>query len=254
MYKELLIFPEKMKGQVIYPDIARELVAEAADAFPINSMIFSRMPDGKNVQGVYGDAGDGEGWGLPPRIFFGGGQGFIRVTGLGQEGSDLLGSEASMIATAVAAKLGPYSFKINDGTCTVQRSRPFLYRIGRLILSKKLTVMNAHKDTDGRCTLESVSPLIRRAIIGGIVSQARFLDQNSGGMSGSLESVIGTDDMLGLRIIDGSAGIIKVKKNERLHALVVSNLVFSLDLDLRGPWLAGILRSRGFGLIRKERV
>lgn len=254
MYKELLIFPDGLRDQMVYPDVARELVAEAADAFPVNPLIFNRMPDGKTVQGTYGSAEDGEGWGIPPRIFFGGGRGFIRITGLGAAGAALLEAEAATIGTAVAMKLGtPYSFKMNEGECEVKRSRPHLYRVKQLVLSKKTAAMNAHKSADGRFTRNSVEPLIRRAVIGGIISQARFLDEQCHGPA-VMEAEIGTDDMLGLRILEGEVVIGKIKKDARVHALIVTNLVFSVDLELKGPWLSGLLRSRGYGLIRKELV
>ena len=246
MYKELLIHPECLREKSVLPWCARQLAAAACDAFPVDPAIFQRGADGKNLQAVYGRVDDGEGWGVPPKIFFGGGKGFLRITGLGEEGVRLLDAEAATLATAIANYLGsPYTFRLNQGECTVSRSRPTLYRINNLALSKKMPVINAHRGSNGnKCTLESVEPLIRRAIIGGIVSQARYL---------GLEREIGTDDMLGLRILDGAPTMMRIKKEVRLHALVVGNLVFSIDLDLNGPWLAGTLRSRGFGLIRRKR-
>jgi len=255
MYKELLIWPLLLEGQVVYPPDAREMVAKACDNFPVDPMIFNRMPDGKLVQGSYGTAEEGEGWGIPPQIFFGGGQGLIRITGLGLDGGDLLGREASTIATAVGTLLNtPYKFKVNTGQCTVKRSEPKVYWVRALMLSKQKNSMNAFKDkATGRFTLASVEPLIRRAVIGGVVSQARFLDEQCNEPA-LREQQIGTDDMLGLTVLGGEAAVIKAKKDAQVYALIVNNLVFSIDLELKGPWLAGVFRSRGFGLIRQRIV
>ncbi len=251
MYKELLIFPKSVEREIFYSNTARELVAEATDGFNIDPLVFSRMPDGGTLKGTYGDIENNEGWGVPPHVFFGGGRGLIRVTGIGLKGAKLIESEAATISTAISMKLNtPYSFKINEGICAIKRSRPFLYKINQLILSKKPSKINACKSENGRITLESVTPLIRRAITGGLISQCRFIDNQSLPMS--MESEIGTDDMLGLRILEAQKVTFKkVKKDPQVYALMVSNLIFSIDLDLKGPWLAGILRSHGYGLIRK---
>src|SRR6218665_3094904 len=53
-------------------------------------------------------------------------------------------------------------------------------------------------------------------------------------------------------LLDGKEILGRIKKDDKVHALIVRDLVISLDLDLGGPWYAGHLRSRGYGLIRKE--
>jgi hypothetical protein len=250
MYQELLIFPEALKNKPLFPDVARELVAAATDAFPVDPRIFHRH-DGKPIQGTYGSPEDGEGWGVPPSVCFDAARGCIRVIGLGPEGVGLVRDGAPLLGTAVAMHLGntPYTFKSLSGDCTVERSYPTIYRVRRLVVSKKLNTINSHKTADG-FTLESVEPLIRRALIGGLVSQARFLDEACG--SGGREAAIGTDEMIGLRVLEGKPVIGRIKKDTQAHALIVCDLVVSLDLALRGPWFAGNLRSRGYGRIRKE--
>jgi hypothetical protein len=254
MYAELLIFPDALREQSLFPDAARKLVALATDKFPINPLVFNRQDDGMTVQGGYGTPEDGEGWGVPPVISFGSSRGCIRLVGLGPQGVEILANEAPILGTAIARHLGnsPYKFKTYSGDCTIEQGRPALYRIRQLVISKKINVINAHKRPDGTLTLESVDQLIRRAILGGILSQARFLDDSCGDLSRS--SAIGTDDMVGLRILDGSITFGLIKTGTRAHALIVRNLVFSLNLTLSGPWYAGLLRSRGYGLIRKEVV
>lgn len=251
MYTELLIFPDALKNQSLFPDTARELVAEATDAFPVNPLLFNRQPDGKAVQGCYGAAADGEGWGVPPLVCFGSSPGCIRLVGLGPQGAALVTNEAPTLGSAIAMHLGntPYTFKTISGDCTVERSYPMVYRVRRLVVSKKLNAINRHKDNES-FTLQSVEPLIRRALISGLLSQARFLDETCSGVE--RESAIGTDEMIGLRILEGRPIIGRIKKEAKAHALIVRDLVVSLDLDLKGPWFAGHLRSRGYGLIRKE--
>lgn len=251
MYTELLIFPDALRDQSLFPDVARELVAEATDAFPVNPLLFNRQPDGKTVQGCYGTASEGEGWGIPPLVCFGASKGCIRLVGFGPEGVALVTNDAPTLGTAVAMHLGntPYTFKTLSGDCTVERSHPTVYRVRQLVVSKKLNTMNSHKGEDG-FTLQSVEPLIRRALIGGLLSQARFLDEACSG--GGREAAIGTDEMIGLRVLEGRPVIGRIKKDVKAHALIVRDLLVSLDLDLKGPWFAGQLRSRGYGLIRKE--
>ena len=251
MYTELLIFPAALKDQPLSPETARELVAEATDAFPVNPLLFNRQPDGKTVQGFYGTAEEGEGWGIPPLVCFGASRGCIRLVGLGPQGTALVTNDAPTVGSAVAMHLGnsPYTFRTMSGDCTVERSHPTVYRLRRLVVSKKLNAINSHKDGE-KFTLQSVEPLIRRAIIGGLISQARFLDETCG--RGGREASIGTDDMIGLRILDGQPIIGSIKKDAKAHALMIRDLLVSLDLDLNGPWFAGHLRARGYGLIRKE--
>jgi hypothetical protein len=72
--------------------------------------------------------------------------------------------------------------------------------------------------------------------------------------NGQREREIGTDDMLGLRLLDCKwLGIKAIPgKDPKAYCLFAHGLVFSIDLDLQGPWLGGHLRNLGFGLIRKD--
>src|SRR6218665_3543952 len=105
MYAELLIFPDALRNQPLFPDEARALVAQATDAFPINPMILNRQADGKTVQGCYGTATDGEGWGIPPAVCFGASRGCIRIVRPGPEGGGLVINEAPALGSAGARPL-----------------------------------------------------------------------------------------------------------------------------------------------------
>lgn len=257
MYREFQIFLECLKGQPVYPDAARSAVAAATRSFDVDPLIFNRQPDGKTVQGTYGNRYDNEGWGMPPLIVFGGGIGCIRIIGLGSTGSHLLSKQAHIIATALSAHYRSlYRFKMHVGTCSLARAQPNIYQIRELVISKKNRAIDALK-IDGVFTLESVAPLIRRSIIGGLISQARFLDESSShsltqSPFAQLELQIGTDETLGLDLISGKAVIGQIKKHPNAYALIVKHLKFKIDLDISGPWYSGHLRSKGMGLISKH--
>lgn len=256
MYTELLLHPEALKGKPIYPDQARKLVAKACDGHAIDPLLFNRDSQGKLIQGVYGESDSGEGWGIPPHVIYGAGKGYIRITGLGAAGSATVKRQAAMVASAVAEHLGgDFSFKLNSGQCGIDRNRPGTYRIRNLCIAKKPAIIKRHETAEGDFTLESTAPLIKRAVIGGIVGQARLLDEEAPA-GFSRESLIGTDDMLNLHFHQGQPKFVRTQDAEGgrkgLYALVVSDLVFSIDLSLSGPWACGLLRSKGYGLIRRE--
>lgn len=250
VYSEILFFVKALEGRPIWPQEARAMVARATDAFQVDPAIFHRQTDGKPRQGMVGDAAEGEGWGVPPLVIFGGGQGLIRMVGLSQEGVELVEKTAPIVGTALSMMLeSPYTFKRRSGECALKESSGALvYSVKTLALSKKRNAVERAKSPSGEYTLESVDALIRRAVIGGIISEARFLDERDGG---SRESVIGTDDMLGLTVHEGTPTFVPVKREQPVHALAVSNLVFTMNLDVKGMWYGGILRSHGMGLMRR---
>lgn len=247
MYIEVLYFFDALKWAVCKPSSigdGRALLAASADAYPIDPMIFQRGPDGTVVSGAFSD-----GIGRPPAVSIGMGDGYISLTGLGPEGVDLITKNAQIIGAALADKIGqPFRFQTFSGECDVIQSRPMVYRIPKMCLISpgKLTrKSDAYKDGD-RYTLASVDSLIRRGVINGLVGQARQLDEQCGGQR---ESVIGTDDMLGIRVLDGGVLIAPVKGG--LHAVLAKNLVIGMDLELRGAWFVGGMRSYGIGRVRK---
>ena len=248
MFLELQVFPKSFEGQSVYPDVARRMVAAACDGFPIDPAIFARGDDGKTLQGVVGDMATGQGWGVPPRVTFGAGRGVVRVIGLGSSGCDLVSAQASLIATALGQHLRTeYVVKFVRGQCEIEQSRPHLYRIRELVISKKPRAFRRYEQ-DGAYTLESVRPLVMRAIVGGLVSQAQLLDDECP-LEASREAQIGTDEMLGLKCLDGLIRIRRIRSGADGFAVVIQRLVISLDLDLKGLWYTGLLRSHGSGLL-----
>lgn len=250
MYRELLIYPESLKGQPVFPDTARSLVAKACDATDVNPEIFARQPDGKTVQRVFGHTASGEGYGAVPSICFNGGKGFIRLYGLGKRGRDLLSSEAAPIATAISRLLNntPYRFDIRDGSCDITPERPGAYRIHNLVVAKK-RYQFADIAEKGLPSLEAMTPLIVKAIHRGLIGQAMALDEETGSQ---LAFRIPSEEMLGIQIFEGKPVFTPLKNGARACALGVHGLEFTMNLHLEGPWFAGHLRSRGFGQINRR--
>lgn len=65
-----------------------------------------------------------------------------------------------------------------------------------------------------------------------------------------LESLVGTDDMLDIQVFEGAPTSKSCTRHERQGA-VRAGIAFTMAGDLSGPWTCGVLRSRGWGSIRK---
>lgn len=248
VYSEILYFFDALKrDSSTHRPIgnARQLLALACEGFPVDPMVFQRGSDGKVVSSSLSD-----GIGCPPAVAIGEGDGYISLLGIGPLGAELIAGNAEIIGTALAQKLKqPYRFRRASGDCDISGSHTAIYRIPRMSVFSpgKLGRKRARGYLDGdRYTMESVSPVIRQRIINGILGQAQYLDKTCGGLR---ESAIGSDDMLDIRILDGGVTIAPVKGG--LYALIATNLVFGMSMDLRGPWMAAGMRSYGLGRIYK---
>lgn len=246
MYSEFIIRPAALADKFIYPDTARKLVAEACDGLQLPPVLFNRQADGKTLQGKYWHEDKNHieaGLPLPPVVSYDGGKGFLKVLMFGEPGRDLMAETAAHIATAVGRHVGgAYSFMMNEGDCNIQpRSTPVLYSIRRLVASKKPEGSRQYIKTDPA----DVSDNLRRIILRGLISQARWMDDN--GTSGLYESVP-HEDSLGFHIAEGRSIPIEIKEGKL--AAGYAGLTFTMNLMLVGPWFAGHLRSRGYGQIR----
>ena len=248
MYSELIIRPKALENQILFPNTARDLVGLACKDLPINPLVFNHDEAGKNIQGKFfhPDINNLEArLPKPPVVSFDGGKGFIRIYMLGEPGKALMEETAPLIAQALAKHLGgTYSFSLNEGKCTVEEAyNPMLYSIRRLVVSKKTD--KYHPDFFSRPIADSEYD-IPKMILRGLLSQAKWLDENgSFGLANRLPDL----DTLGLHIAEGRPGLMKVK--DGINAVGYTHLVFSMNLNLMGPWSAGLLRSRGEGAIRK---
>lgn len=257
MYSEFMVWPASLKDDIVYPEEARRLVALACDGKNIAPEIFNRDASGKTRQGAFGHTADGEGYGKPPLVMFGGGKGLIRLYGLGATGSELLLSQSPRIATALSEHLKTaYRFTIQQGQCRILGDdgpllRPVSYRIKTLVIAKKRPDIDAILQGD-QPTLEKLTPFIERHIVRGIIGQSRFLDDDCA-TPVVREGAIPRDETLAIRVTAGKPCwvpiVVKDGRNS-VHALGVRNLEFSMRLSLDGPWAVGALRSRGFGMIR----
>jgi len=247
MYSELIIRPKAMADQVIYPDVARRLVAEACDGISVPPLLFNRQPDGKTIQGRYWHKDRNHieaALPHPPVVSFDGGKGFLRIFMLGQPGRDLMVESASTIGNAIAKRVGgPYAFSMNEGNCKVNvYNTPILYSIRRLVVSKDPVKSLRYRSV----APEEVQDDLRRIILRGLISQARWLDQHG---ASKLEFAVPDENGLGFEIAEGEYAPIEIKEGK--YAAGYIKLVFAMNLDLGGPWFAGHLRSRGYGQIRK---
>lgn len=252
MYRELLIFPKALEGKPVYPDTARKMVAKACDGVStVSPEIFTRQNDGKSLQRVFGHTATGEGYGAVPSICFGGGNGFIKLYGLGKRGSELLSANGAGIATAVSALHDncPYRFDMKEGACKVQEASNGAYRIRNLIVSKKRDHF-ADIAANGLPTLYQMEPLIKKAIVRGIIGQALTIDEETGS---HYADVLGTEETLDIQIFDGEPFFAPIKDGIKTCALGVHGLTFTMSCRLAGPWFTGHLRSRGFGFIESGR-
>lgn len=248
MYSEFIISPAALADQLIHPDTARKLVAEACDGLALPPLLFNRQEDGKTLQGKYWHEDKNHleaGLPHPPVVSYDGGKGFLKILMFGQPGRDLMAETASDIANAIGKHLNcSYSFAMNQGDCKIEpRNTPVLYSIRRLVVSKKPEISQQYI----KVAPESVSDNLRRIVMRGLISQARWLDEN--GASG-LYYTIPDEESLGFYIAEGRPLPIEIKNGNL--AAGYAGLTFSMNLMLTGPWFAGQLRSRGYGQIRRR--
>lgn len=250
MYKELLLFPETLKGQVIYPDVARKMVAQACDQLPIDPAIFGRDAHGKPLTGRMGDDRKGEGFGEPPAIVFDGGKGFIRLYGVGRRGSAVLTEQAMVVYLALCKHLGgPIRMEFNEGITALQMSKPILYSMRRMVITKNPAKLSHFF----RVSAMERSEEIKQEILRGLIGSARWHDQadDEAGADGvPLEARIPSETSLLLDVLEGESVPIEIKPG--VPGAAFKNLTFCTNLDLTGPWSVGKLRSRGYGLIRRR--
>jgi len=256
-FLDLCIKPSPLAGQVIYHEDARALVAKACDGIGISSKIFARDQEGKTLNGASSDFnGKPDGYGHPPIITFGQAEGGVRMYGIGREGMNILLEQSPTILKALSEHLGgSVSVETKMGALDLDRDddgqvkmAPVAYRIKTLVVAKKKNQIDAILNGK-QPTLEAMTPAIIREIERGILSFTDMLDREGVMLDVPLN--------LNIRVSGGKPVWVPVKEIKngsngiKVSALAVRNLEFTMSAGLQGPWLAGHLRSRGFGLIRK---
>lgn len=262
MYAELILRPSTMAGQRIYPQDARRMVASALNGMPVKEAFFGRLvkpAPGRPTEGLFP---------VVP-IVFNGGDGFVRIYGVGREGQMLLEDEMGRIVRAVTGLLGgTVAAEYRTGAHLRKHGeRLFEYHIAKLALSKtghsrKIDGQKVDVPLKERARgviaagndLVALTPLIVDVIDKGIVSLASAFDQErhsipSGDVVEAIEPAL--PENLGIRIHSGTPGLYQIHPGRPGHAYIVRNLRFSMLGDLYGPWSVGHLRSHGCGLIRR---
>lgn len=245
-YSELLF--RRPDDDAIYPDQARKLVATACDGKDINPGIFARDEAGKTLSGFYGEHTglDGQrGIGLPPRIVFDGGRGFVRLYGLGKTGAALLQAEAPKLFTALYAQ-GFRTFEAKEGAMGIAWKDdgvlPF-YAIRKLVVAKK----PAQCQQFIKAPLEGeVAEQVKASILRGLAGMAQMLDEElmaDGKAPVHLGSIPDT-----VEVLEGEPCPVQIKPG--LTAAGYKNLLLHFQCKFSGPWTTGLLRSRGYGLMR----
>jgi len=236
MYNELILRPASLANQVIYPDQARKLLACALDGEPsIDPALFGRGPDGKTLQGCMGHIKDGTGFGRAPEIAFDGGSGFVRIFGIGEAGSALLIRHLGQIYASVARKHGPTAQALRQGQCEIQFTGYMVpHRIRTLIVNKRPKARA--QPIEGN---ETAVALIRRQIVAGLTSQAEIV--------GEAQKI---PDDASIEILSATPYSVPIR--DAIYGASYKNVVFAIPARLNGPWLAGHLRSRGYGFMRPE--
>lgn len=242
-YSELLF--RRNDDQLIYPDDARRMVASACDGVEIDPAIFTRDETGKTLSGVYGSLSDGDGYGVPPRIVFDGGPGYVRMYGIGTAGSSLLRAQAPKLFAAMYSK-GFRSIEDKSGEMSLKwldDGSPTLYAMRYLIVAKK----------PNQCQRYIKAPLtgdvrerVGQVILRGLCGVARMLDEER--MEKGLAPVYLSAVPSSLMLLEGTPCPIQIQPG--IKAAAYKNVLLTLPCKLNGPWVTGLLRARGFGLIR----
>lgn len=218
-------------------------MAKACDGIDIDPMIFNRSADGKNLSGVYGMGNIDEGFGIPPRIIFDAGAGFIRIYGIGVEGSKILDEEAGKLFSALY-KVGFIGFDRKEGAMTMEaQHHDSMYSVRAVVLARNPAVCRQFIKTDLQ---GDVSKAAGDIFLRGINGVARLLDNEliAGGGSPKFEQALPRE----ITFLEGTSLLVEIKPG--VLAAAYKDILISMPCKLRGPWSAGILRSRGYGLIR----
>ena len=277
MYTELLFFPHQMREEKIYPEDARKIVAKACDGITIHPGMFARDANGKPLQTRVGDDRQPQGGGAAPSpIVFDAGTGFIRLYGLGKSGVEILNESAMTLMSALQKSIGLCRMEVREGDLTVKMGQPTMYVMRRLVMSKK-TRGNPDKESSRDRSRNRINhadryssktpyiqdyfgksatdceEAIRLEIMRSIATTAQWMDEE-------LEN-FGQDTLLGqlplhkdstwdLDVLEGESVPIEIKPG--IKAAAFKNVTFCTNLEMDGPWAAGKLRSRGYGLIRRR--
>lgn len=241
-YAEILF--RRPDDGVIHPDEARRLVAAACDKIDIDPAIFSRDGAGNPLQGVYEIGGEND-VGKPPRVVFDGGRGYVRMYGLGREGSLLLLNEGSKVMRGLSAH-GFRAMDIKEGEMSITSQADGyipLYATRCVVVAKKPGASQKFI----RAPLQGdVAQCVAGIVLRGLTGVARMLDEDllARGMARRFEKEIPTE----IEILQGVPTTVPIRPG--IPAAAYKHVLMNVGRKLNGPWGVGMLRSRGYGLIR----
>lgn len=245
MYTEVMLRPGSLAGQKIYPGDARRMVAKALGEYS-SPQLFGADENGRHLGRRINH--------LPPitPIVFGGGAGFIRITGVGQPGKEILAREMGNIFTALSKHtVSPVAMEMKEGEHKYTRKGFRAYRIGNLALAKfgkvRGTKFIVLLDQYGKCSSDAERAEVLQAATPLIVE---VIDKGLAGMADQLGIDLPSD--LGITIFSGELGMCRIHDDRPGHIGVVRNLQFSMEGELVGPWSVGHLRGHGYGQVRRE--
>lgn len=245
MYTEVLLRPLAMADQRIFPTDARRLLASLLDGKNVSRLLFGRGDDGKGINTLVD--------GLPPLcpVVFDGGQGFIRLYGIGERGKDIVTRELGTIVQALSSHTGKaVTMELREGKVRYETGFR-IYRVGKLAIAKAgmrrgdayfalhERYQAAKSDEDRRAVFKEAAPMIRHIVDKGIAAMGNHLG-------------IDIPKDLDIDILDGELGIRRIHDDAPGHVGVIKGLRFGMAADLIGPWSVGMLRSHGMGLVRRE--
>ena len=236
MYAEIIFRPNGLRSTRIYADQARSMVGKALDGVACNPLLFNRDANGKTLNEIHGHIKDGAGWALPPAVVYDGGLGFIRVYGIGQAGIDVVQSEAAKIFAGLMRDHGPVAIEMRTGKAVIEQTGYLVpHHIRWLVVGKTPKVCYTDPVSDAR-----IQGVIRRHIVNGLLGQCALLGGDAGG------SIPRDTDV---EILEGEPTKALAIQNG-VPVSAYRNVVFAMPVRLKGPWMAGHLRARGYGMIR----
>lgn len=250
MYSQMLITPQPggAHATALWPERARSTLAAACAGSEVPAEFFGHAP------AVYVE--DCALPAPPPIILDATRDGSYRITALGRPGVDMMFSQAPLVYARLVEHLGVLcTFKTYRGPCMAEQSDDaVLYRSRRMVIARKRAQMD-HLLDQGRVSLDVARDLIKRSIVDGIVSQATYLDDTS---DTGILAALPPSDGIEVDVLAGDITLDPVTHPQRggkpVMALVAKHLIFSLNINLTGPWYCGHVRSKGYGLITKERI
>ena len=243
MYVET-IFRLGKSTERIYPQDARRMIAAALAGDDADPLLFGRNSEGKTLGTRVNRASP------LTAVVYDGGKGFVRVYGVGDAGKKVVTREMGKIASALGKSTNAaISVDIREGKLAFKPAYR-IYRIAKLAIAKPDKVRG---DIFFNLTkkFKTAAPEERTAILQ--EATPMILDIIEKGLVGTADQIGGIDIPANLHLVihEGEISVDKIL-GKSVHVGIVRNLRFSMVGDLTGPWSVGLLRSHGYGLIRRE--